>query len=103
MTVTVVGPIVAPLGQPGGVSAAYDITAAAVVASGPGLACRLACQVAGSITLNDNNSTSSGNSVANQIFSGSMTAGQVIPLNWPVAHGITASLVTSGTFSLTFN
>jgi hypothetical protein len=100
---TVVGPVKAPVGLTGGVLAAYGITAAAVISSGPSTLCTLACQVAGSIVLNDNNSTSSGNSIANQIFSGSMSVGQILELNWPCATGITASVVTTGTFSTTFS
>lgn len=99
MTATVVGPVVAPLGQPGGVSAAYDIAAATVIASGPALA----CQVAGSITLNDS-ATTGGAAITNQIIAVTMTAGQVIPLNFPCASGIVASSVTGGgVFSCSFN
>lgn len=103
MTFSVAGPVKAPLGLPGGISAAYGITAAAVITSGPAVACTLTCQVPGSIVLNDNNATGGSNSISNQIISVSMTAGQVIKLNWSCATGITASSVTSGTFSLTFS
>lgn len=62
----------------------------------------LICQVGGAITLNDCNTVASA-AITNQIFAGSsLTAGQVITLNWPCMLGLTASVVTTGTFSLSF-
>jgi hypothetical protein len=60
---------------------------------------------AGTLTLNDAASTGAA-SAANQIASfpaASLTAGKVIPINWPCAAGITASSVPAGgVFSLSF-
>jgi hypothetical protein len=52
--------------------------------------------------LNDNNVTGGTNTIANQILTATMTAGQALTPRWPCALGITASAV-SGTFSLTFS
>lgn len=106
MAATIVGPVNGlVLGQPGGIWAVYNITAAATftgASANPSILCTLSCQVAGTITLNDADSTGTA-AITNQIFtSTTITAGQVIILNWPCLNGITASVVTTGTFSLTF-
>ena len=67
----------------------------------PSILCALSCQVGGSITLNDSNTIAAA-AITNQIIVVTMTAGGVLTLNWPCALGITASAVTTGTFSLTY-
>lgn len=95
-------PGVAP-GLPGGVSSAINITAAQVIKAKPGVLATLVCVVAGSITLNDS-ATTGGAGATNEFYTNaSMTAGQVVPLNWPCFAGITASVVTTGTFSISFS
>lgn len=85
-------------------SSAYSAYTSGGTASSPNpsVLCALVCQVAGSITLNDSYSTT-GAAVTNQIIAVAMTAGQVLVLNWPCASGITASVVSTGTFALTFS
>lgn len=98
----IVGPIqgVTP-GLPGGILAALQVTAAQVLSASSGILCNVVCQVAGSITLNDCATTGSA-SIANQIWTGSMTVGQVLPLYWPCSTGIVVSSVVTGTFSISF-
>lgn len=90
-----------PPGLPGGVSSALDLTAAQAIKAAPGILARVVCVVAGSITVNDS-ATTGGATTGNQIFSGAMTAGQVLPLDWPCFAGITVSAVSAGQFSLSF-
>jgi hypothetical protein len=102
MALTLTGPITAAPKLPGGVTAGYSVAAAGVVKTGPSFLARLACQVAGSITLNDCATTGAA-AISNQIITVTMTAGQVIPLSWPCLLGITASVVAGGgIFSLAF-
>lgn len=95
-------------GLPGGVSAAYNVAAAAVLKSTPGIAATLICVApgsAGSLTLNDT-ATVGGAASTNEFFSrlfSALAAGQVIPLMWPCAVGIVVSSVpTAGVFSIAF-
>lgn len=87
---------------PGGNSSSLNVTAAKVVKSSPGTLYRIVVQTvpsAGNLTVNDNNSTSSGNTAATQLLNvafGSLTAGQVITLEAPCATGITVSSVGTG-------
>lgn len=54
MATTIVGPIQnASPGLPGGVSAAYNVSAATNIKAAPGIAQQLACITAGSLTLSD--------------------------------------------------
>jgi Ubiquitin-activating enzyme E1 FCCH domain len=99
----------------GGVTTAWTITlnvnstaftayasAGTIYNVNPSILCQVACQVAGTITLNDSNTLAAAG-LTNQIITiASMTAGQVLALNWPCALGITASVVTTGTFSVSF-
>lgn len=103
MAANIVGPVqgIAP-GLPGGVSAAYDVAAAGVIKNAPGVLVRISCITAGSITLNDS-ATTGGAALTNEIFSGSLTAGQVVELDWPCAAGITVSAVTSAVVALAFS
>lgn len=104
-----------PILAVGGVSGAWTITTAinstgypAYVSGGicfvanSTVVCNLVCQVGGSIVLNDCPTVATAG-ISNQIISVTMTAGQVITLDWPCADGVVASSVTTGTFSLTFS
>lgn len=99
---TIVGPVqnIAP-GLPGGASAAYNVTAVGVIKGAPGVLVRVSCITAGSITLNDL-ATTSGAGLANQIWGGSLTAGQVLELNWPCAAGIVVSAITTAVVAIAF-
>jgi hypothetical protein len=95
--------------QIGGNGAALNITAAVVLKATPGTLFRVTVSTigsAGALTLNDNTALT-GNVAANQIVSipfGSLTAGQVITLEWPCAAGIVVSAVTTGgVFAATFS
>lgn len=102
MAATIVGPVqgIAP-GLPGGLSAAYNVTAPGVIKAAPGVLARVSCITAGSLTLNDTAMTG-GAAVTNEIWSGSLTAGQVLELDWPCAAGIVASAVTSALVAIAF-
>lgn len=90
-------------GLPGGIGSALNITAAETIKASPGICNKLVCEVAGTITLNDAASTGASDA-ANEIYTGAMTAGQVLPLDWPCFAGITVSAVTGGgQFSLSFS
>lgn len=99
---TPVGPITVPPGLPGGISAALDVTAPTVIKSAPGVLASVVCVVAGSATINDTATTAAA-TTANQIWSGSMVAGQVLVLNWPCGTGITVSAVTTAQLSIAFS
>lgn len=101
MAATIAGPVQAAPGLPGGVSAAYGVNAIGVIKAASGVLYRISCGTAGSLTLNDAASTA-GSNATNQIWSGSLTAGQVLELDWPCAAGITVSAVTSAVVSLAF-
>lgn len=103
MAATIVGPVntISP-GLPGGNSAALNVTAAIVLKAAPGFLGKVVCVTAGSLTLNDN-SALTGNSAANEIWSGSMTAGQVLQLDWPCGTGITVSAVTTAVLSISYS
>ncbi len=101
MALTLVGPLssLSP-GLAGGISAAYDIAAAAVIKSSQGVCVRASCQTAGTLTLNDAATTGAA-AITNQFFTLAMTAGQVVELDWPCASGIVAS-GASGVFAVAF-
>ena len=90
-------------------SAAYNVAAAQVIKAAPGVAATLVCVApgsAGSLTLN-NSATVGGAASTNQFFSrlfSALSAGQVIPLNWPCGSGVVVSAApTGGQFSLAFS
>lgn len=101
MALTVVGPVSAAPGLPGGISAALNVTAAAVIKGVSGVLVRIlvnAPGTAGNLTVNDV-ATTGGAAAANQILTiafGSLTVGQVIALEWPCGTGIVVSAVTTG-------
>lgn len=102
MPATIVGPVSASPGLPGGASSAINITGAQVIKGRPGLCVRLTCITAGTPTLNDAATTGAA-AASNEFFSGALTAGQVVPLNWPCAAGIVVSAVSAGVFSIAFS
>ena len=101
MAATIAGPIQNLTGLPNGSSSALNLTAAQVVKAAPGILNKISCIVAGSITINDL-AVNSGAGAANEIWSGSLTAGQVLELDWPCITGITVSSVTSAQLCLAF-
>lgn len=102
MAATIVGPAQGiSTGLAGGLSAAYNVTATGVIKGAPGVLARISCATAGSITVNDATSTGS-SAITNQIWSGSLTAGQVVELDWPCVAGITVSALTSAVVALAF-
>jgi hypothetical protein len=101
MAATIVGPISASPGLAGGVSAANNITAVQVIKAAPGIAVRISCITAGSLTLNDS-ATLGGIAATNAFFSGSLTAGQVVELDWPCSAGITVGTLASFVGSIAF-
>jgi len=84
----------------GGASSTLNVTAAAVIKATPGRLVKIlviAPGSAGNLVINDLASTS-GSAAANTILSlafGSMTAGQVVVLDWPCAVGIAVTAVPS--------
>lgn len=98
----IVGPVanISP-GLAGGVYAAFDVSAPTAIKASPGYCARICVQADGDITVNDS-ATTSGASASNQIYSGSVTAGQVVPLLWPCSAGIVVSAVTSATVAISF-
>lgn len=84
----------------GGASSTLNITAAAVIKATPGRLCKIiviAPGSAGNLVINDLAATS-GSTAANTVVTlafGSMTAGQVITLDWPCAVGIAVTAVPS--------
>src|ERR1700693_2787913 len=95
--------------QPGGNATVLNITAPAVLKASPGTLVRIVVSAigsAGALTLNDAATTGAA-AQANAILSipsGSLTAGQVIPLEWPCATGIVVSAVpTGGVFAAAFS
>jgi hypothetical protein len=111
MALTYAGPVEGvAIGLPGGNQVAYGVTAAAIIKSTPGIACRVICLGAGSISMYDANVTNSTTnatttnaiSSTNQFYSNStMTLGQTIELLVPCATGIAVS-VGAGTFAIPF-
>jgi hypothetical protein len=87
--------------RPGGINSALNVTAAGVVAARPGCLSRILVQApgnAGSLTLNDcltTGAAAAGNQILSLLYS-SLTAGQVITLEWPCLVGIVVSVVPSG-------
>jgi hypothetical protein len=102
MAATIVGPVATSPGLPGGVSVAINLTSAQVVKATPGICAKISCIVGGSLTLNDCTTTGAA-AAANEIYSGTLTAGQVVPLNWPCALGICVSQITSAQVSIAFS
>jgi hypothetical protein len=102
MAATIVGPYEnISAGLAGGNSSAYNITAAQVVKATRGVCVKISCITAGSLTLND--CAVLGNAaISNEFFSGSLTAGQVIELNWPCGTGITVSALTTFVGAMAF-
>lgn len=97
--------------QEGGSSSALNVTAAAVIKATAGKLAKIVVVVApttsGALTVNDV-ATVGGAATANEVFSipfGSLTAGQVITLDWPCATGIVVSAVGGGTpqYSVSFS
>jgi hypothetical protein len=93
----------------GGTKAAYNVAAAAVIKAGPGRLAKvvvLTVPSAGNLTLNDV-LTTGGAAIGNEILSiafGSLTAGQVISLDWPCATGIVVSSVgTAGVYAVSYD
>lgn len=105
------GPSVAILNI-GGNNSALQITAATVIKATPGTLFRVCVQApgttSGALTINDCATTGTA-SAANQIISipfGSLSAGMVIPLEWPCKVGIVISAVPgagSPTYSVSFS
>jgi|GEM_PF-3048092 len=93
---------------PGGYRTTLNLTAAQVIKGGSGTLYRItviAPGTSGALTVND--ATSVGSATAtNEILSvpfGSLTAGQVMTLEWPANTGITVSAVpTGGAFSVAY-
>jgi len=94
----------------GGLSATYNVGAAAVIKATGGRLCKIVVNTAptssGALTVNDC-ATVAAAAAANQIASipyGSLTAGQVITLDWPCSTGIVISAVGGGTpaYSVSF-
>lgn len=97
--------------QTGGLSSALNVTAAAVVKATPGKLAKIIVVIApttsGALTVNDAATTGAA-ATANQVLSipfGSLTAGQVIDLEWPCGVGIVISAVGGGTpqYSVSFS
>ena len=99
---TLVGPVHVSAGLPGGASAARQVNAATVIKGAPGILVRIVVITAGSITVNDAATTGAA-SAANQIFSGSVSAGQVIELDWPCGTGIVVSAVTTAVVAIAYS
>lgn len=101
MALTLAGPALFPPGNPGGVRAAYDVAATGVIKATGGILSKVTCQTAGSLTLNDSATTGAA-AITNQIWSGSLTAGQVLVLDWPCVSGIVVSALTSAVVSISY-
>lgn len=99
---TSVGPINSSPGLPGGIKAALDVTAAAVVKNGSGICCRVSVVVAGSAagTVNDTNATGSA-AAANQFGTLPTTVG-TYQFDWPCGTGITVVPGTGQTLAVSF-
>lgn len=86
--------IVVQNARPSGTQQKYNITAAAVVKAFPGVLSKISCNVAcTTFTVNDCATTGAA-AASNQIWSGALTAGQVLPLDWPCKTGIVVSAIT---------
>ena len=87
---------------PGGISSTLNVTAAAVIKAAPGRLCKIHVvapgTTGGALTINDL-TTTTGSAASNTILSvpfGSLTAGQVIALDWPCLVGIAVTAVPTG-------
>lgn len=86
----------------GGNQSSLQCNAAKVIKATPGKIAKIIVQsvgAGGTLTINDNNAVGGSNSAANQILSlltASLTAGQVIPLDFPCSTGITVSACSGG-------
>jgi hypothetical protein len=92
----------------GGTDSALNLTAAAVIKSSPGRLVRiavLASNTSAAATFYDNNSTSSGNVAAAEIFAipQNATAGTIYYLDWPCNTGITLAAAGGGTFAISYS
>lgn len=83
----------------GGINSALNVTAAAVIKATPGRLARISViapgTTSGSLTINDCTTVAAA-TTANKVFTiayGSLTAGQVIVLDWPFQSGIVVSAV----------
>jgi hypothetical protein len=86
----------------------YNITAATVVKATPGRLVRIAVSVAptAAALVASDCATTGAVAASNQIVSvafGSLTAGQVITLDWPCTAGIVINPGTGGTVSVSFD
>lgn len=86
----------------------YNIAAATVIKATPGRLVRIAVSVAptAAALVASDCATTGAVAAANQIVSvafGSLTAGQVITLDWPCATGIVVNPGTGGTVSVSFD
>lgn len=99
---TQVGPISASPGLPGGNRACLDVAAATVVKNVPGICCSITVVSAGSTVgaVYDNSSTS-GNSAANQ-FGSIPNAVGTYTFNWPCGTGITVVPGTGQTLAVSY-
>lgn len=84
---------------------ATNVSAAAVIKATPGVIVSIICNTAGSITLNNCAvlSGAGGPTTANQVFSGSLTAGQILTFNFKCNIGITLSAVTSAVIAISYS
>jgi hypothetical protein len=106
---TLVGPIGASPGLPGGTRAALQVNATGVIKLGPSILVRIIVQSpgsGGSLTINDTDSIGDA-AVGNEIFSvasSELIAGQSIVLKWPIGTGIVISAVPTGSsFSISIS
>jgi hypothetical protein len=99
---TFVGPVAASPGLPGGTHAALNVTAATVIKAAAGILNKITCSVAGSITISDT-TTTGGGTATNLVWSGSLTAGQVLVLDWPCGTGITVTALTTAVVAVSYS
>jgi len=109
LAITFTTPTTAAPGLPGGVQAAINITAAAVIKAESGVIVTISPILAGStgsLILNDcltTGAAAAGNQICAIPF-GSMSTLLPIILNWPCSTGIVVSAVTTGgQFSISFS
>jgi hypothetical protein len=76
-----------------GLKSALNLSAAAVIKTGPGRLVRIVSSTATAITVNDAATTGAA-TTATIIFTGTITAGSVILLDFPVSAGLVVSAIT---------